>query len=254
MKLNVNLTSNLQENWKIVHEGMKPSDNLQVWDIFAQELYLGDLNPSLKGTSILFYSGGIESSLSAMILNPDAKCHYINIVDPENLGEKQKEQEFLILEPLLIQLAYRNNYEEVILGVEKSSGECSQNPRSAQYRSSFLFSIASDLGLRLVMPVIAFEKSFLFQQAENLGLKYNSCIHQSDSWCGECFKCFENESYRRLFGYEPSLSLKREKLVDFIGGVRETQTTGVDHFFNDNFSILLAEKISGRKLEEVWGI
>lgn len=174
-------------------------DHIKETHFFNEESRKGEY---FNGT-ICWYSGGLESSLIASkIYSHNTHARFVNAL---NVEKAKMEFGHHLVEPLLILTAYLLGAREVVLGLEYGPEE-NNIGNNEEFGEEWIGLMSAELNMTILQPLVMTSKYELFRNAVSDNIQFISCsenpqdsIHHDLHWCGSCFKCFQIETFYRIY-------------------------------------------------------
>jgi hypothetical protein len=220
-----------------------------------EHVYFSSLPVRTGGPTVVYYSGGLESSVLATSFMGD--CLFIRLTNIEAICNSLR---IKWIEPVLIFAAKELfNADNVVIGDEYSGTDL--------YTEDLFFSsslvnkkIAEYCEINSIHPVQWIEKYSLYKEAINRGIKFSSCCNKTEGkdWCGNCFKCFQIATFGYCYDtYHKDMIKAFDKVLakKYVDQVNDTILNRLpDPFYGDNISFVTPLAESNTSLKEIWGV
>jgi len=191
--------------------------------------------------TILFYSGGLESSVCSISIAGKFKIYVVN-----NLYEFCHSKGILITESFLMAITAIMNEGTAIIGSEYTP-EGSITNKNYEYSNDFIEKFSNALNITVYSPVSWIDKFNLFKQAISRNIEFKSC--NQDIVCGNCFKCFQISTFQRAIYTSNPIEVNKEKVIKYINEHNQYLIDNIDTY-DDDFSFTQI----GKSLEEIWNV
>lgn len=192
------------------------------------------------------YSGGLDSVMTVMQHAARRGKHKPHLLYWPSIKEKDLSK----IEDFLFEQVSNLGYLNMSLALEPQLG-------TGHYSTAQMVTRALRHRLNLKLTGLNYaQRAATVVWAHENDIRYLSCDHPDHEWCGECFPCFEEETYRRMFGtttpsWKP-IKISSKNAVKYVTEVMETEKTKVDRWYGDNFDILFAMQIKWCTLQQIW--
>lgn len=247
------LLNTLQEETGLVgvflEEDLPP--NPDEWDVVVNAQKLKNIQLFERGFAgnnrpIVFFSGGLESTFLALAC-PNAR--FIHVTDIVAVAD---DYQLPLCEPLFALICRALGHTTYFTGQEFMP-EDNVPDHLVHCANNWMAVWASYVGVTQVSPVIYAEKYDLYRRAQQLGMRFYSCDESDGEWCGECFKCFQLNSFGRWSGLKLVPYTGDAAATDsFIAEIEEYAQTGIDKYMGDNNTFLFCEQQTGISLRTLY--
>jgi hypothetical protein len=193
--------------------------------------------PEPNGRAALWYSGGVESTYTKLVLDEPVDLLHIEDFALFDTPHRKLGQVHFLCALIAADLGYSRTY----LGMERDDFLVTAAPSSWPYAERHPRFAAVWTEHREGNAVLTLcgdmEKEEIIRELADRGVRVEgTCDRLKDGrWCGECYKCFEAFYFARAAGVDLGISLRRSACTRYYDSYERYLRSGFTDSFNNSY-------------------